>query len=241
MENMEQTVDTGSEPLLFDDMSEDTFAQESPENDESENEGESQGETQETEQEPKTDEKTAKEETSEEKADNDSKEAAQKEEEPAKAAENRKVLKLKDGDKEIELPLDSKLTVSVDGKEEEVSVQELRDNYSGRVAWDKKFTELSTDRKAFEREKFQANETLKDLLKTSEKDAFGLIAKIADHHGEDPIKYVTAFRKQLMAAAEEYYKADESERRLLDLQFERDFYKTRKEADTQSENEQTRS
>lgn len=42
------------------------------------------------------------------------------------------------------------LSISVDGKKEEVSIQELKNNYSGKVHYDKKFTELDNERKAYE-------------------------------------------------------------------------------------------
>lgn len=49
----------------------------------------------------------------------------------------------------------SKIKVKVNGKEEEVSIEELKSNYSGKVAYDKKFTELDKERKTFLNEKTQ--------------------------------------------------------------------------------------
>ena len=45
------------------------------------------------------------------------------------------------------------ITLKVNGKEQEVSLEELKSNYSGKVAYDKKFTELDKERKSFLAEK----------------------------------------------------------------------------------------
>jgi len=50
------------------------------------------------------------------------------------------------GDKETQLPSTAKFKVKVDGKEVETTLEELMGNYSGKTAWDKKFTELDKDR-----------------------------------------------------------------------------------------------
>jgi hypothetical protein len=47
------------------------------------------------------------------------------------------------------------IKLKVNGKEEEVSLDDLKSNYSGKVAYDKKFTELDKERKAFINEKTQ--------------------------------------------------------------------------------------
>ena len=52
---------------------------------------------------------------------------------------------------------DKTISIPVDGKEEEVSVQELVNNYNGKVAWDKRFSELDRERKHYKAEVEEVN------------------------------------------------------------------------------------
>lgn len=57
--------------------------------------------------------------------------------------------------KKYEIPENAEIKVKVDGKNEKVSLTELRDNYSGKQSWDKKFNELSAERKEHQEEREQ--------------------------------------------------------------------------------------
>lgn len=70
----------------------------------------------------------------------------------AKDSEKGKLVKVKQGDKELELATDAEVPVKINGKTEMVKLADLQSNYSGKVVYDKKFKELDTDRKAFEKE-----------------------------------------------------------------------------------------
>jgi hypothetical protein len=100
----------------------------------------------EKEEESKPKEKKAKKEESEEA------EEAPKTEEEKKAAEAKK-LKIRMSDGLYGIEPDAKVRVKIDGEYAEVPVQELINQYSGKVAYDKKFTEIGNEKKALETQK----------------------------------------------------------------------------------------
>lgn len=69
------------------------------------------------------------------------------------ATEAAKALKAYDGDKELDLPLTLSVPVKVDGEESFVTLEKLRESYSGKTAWDKRFSELDNERRQFQLEK----------------------------------------------------------------------------------------
>lgn len=60
------------------------------------------------------------------------------------------------------------IKVKVNGKEEEVSIEELKSNYSGKVAYDKKFTELDKERKSFIKEKTEIENYVNEFRNISQ-------------------------------------------------------------------------
>lgn len=96
----------------------------------------------------------------------DEKEESEKTE--AEKAEDKKVEKLKirmsDGLYGIEK--DAKVRVKIDGEFQEVPVQELINNYSGKTAWDKKFTEIGQEKKQMEVAKQEITKTQTFLKET---------------------------------------------------------------------------
>lgn len=84
-------------------------------------------------QEAKTEDKV------EEKTEEDKKEG----EEDKKLAPNLgKKIRLKDGDEATDISLDATVPVKIKGKKEFVSIKDLRDSYSGKIAYDGQFAEL---------------------------------------------------------------------------------------------------
>lgn len=84
----------------------------------------------------------------EEKKDDDDK--GDKDKEKEERIENKedsqkgKTVKLKDGDKNIEASLDATIKMKVNGKNEFVSIKELRDNFAGKQAWSDKIETANT-------------------------------------------------------------------------------------------------
>lgn len=106
----------------------------------------------------------AKEDTKEEKEDQKEGEEEKETEEEKKEA---KKLKLRMADGLYGIDSDAKVRVKIDGEFQEVPVQELINNYSGKTAWDKKFSEIGNEKKILEQEKAQISKKTEFLNNTA--------------------------------------------------------------------------
>jgi hypothetical protein len=92
----------------------------------------------------------------------------------------------------------------------DVPVQELINNYSGKTAWDKKFTEIGKEKKSLEFEKNQISDQKKELvdhvnnallpLKDKSKNLLDSLMYLVEMSGEDPYN---AYRRIIEANLEE--------------------------------------
>lgn len=90
-----------------------------------------------------------------------------------------------------------KIKTKVDGKEEEVTLAELKSNYAGKVAWDKKFTEVDKKEKAVKSEIESVNRYINDFAaKMRDGDSVGAMQYLASFAGTPP--YMV--KEQLIAA-----------------------------------------
>lgn len=106
-----------------------------------------------------------------------------------KQKESPKLYKFKNGEAEVSIPSDLKIQVKINGKDEDVTFEELRNEYSGKVAWSRKYNELDKERKTFYTEKGQLNSGLKDIHKMATTgNPQGAIFKIAEAIGAEPVK-----------------------------------------------------
>lgn len=104
----------------------------------------------------------------EKKAEKDDEEEAEDKSE-AKKDEEKKVgdkLKIRMADGLYAIEKDAKVRVKIDGNFEEVPVQELINQYSGKVAYDKKFTEIGQKNKELEMKSQHVEKTQKFLKET---------------------------------------------------------------------------
>jgi len=149
----------------------------------------------------------------------------------AEAKQLRKAIRAKLADKEFDLDEESLVPVKINGKEEMIPVKELLGNYSGKVAWDKRFTELSKKEKqnSSNELKFrQAAENFKGAL--MEEDLDVRMFKIASMAGVDPIEYRTKYLGEQINLLEKWYSMSEDERKADAQTYEAKFHKHR--ADT---------
>ena len=77
----------------------------------------------------------------------ESKEPKEGETSEADPKPTRKTIKAKYADTELDLDEEAMVPVKINGKEEMVPIKDLLGNYSGKVAWDKKFSEVDMSRK----------------------------------------------------------------------------------------------
>lgn len=143
----------------------------------------------------------------------------------------RKLIKAKFQDQDIDLDEESVVTVKVNGKDEQVQIKDLLGNYSGKVAWDKKFTDVS------KKEKFNASQELKlrqaaESVKSifSESDIDTRMFKMAKLAGVDPVQYRQQFLNENINLLENWYNMSDDERKADALAYENKFHKNR--ADT---------
>lgn len=160
-----------------------------------------------------------------------------KEEIKEEPAEEVKKLSAKFGDDSIDIPADAVLKHTVDGEEVEVTVQELLNNFSGKEAWDKKFTELGQDKREFSIEKNNYEVEKNDLVgkvnhfveSVSKQDVKGALEGLGKITGANPIDLRRDFLQLMSNEARAYFQLEPEAQKELDMKLENDYYKDREE------------
>lgn len=122
---------------------------------------------------------------------------------------------------------DSKpIKVKVNGKEESVTLKDLKANYSGKVAWDKKFTELDKQNKEIrannerlEKAAFKIKETFQ------EQDPQIRMFRMAELAGVDPVEFFQKMTDDNIKHLEKWQSMSDDERRAEMLEYEKSYYK----------------
>lgn len=138
----------------------------------------------------------------------------------------RKTIKAKFNDSELDLDEEALVPVKINGKEEMVPVKELLGNYSGKVAWDKRFTELSKSEKELKTKELKLR-TAADQVKSimSEQDPDIRMWKLAQIAGVDPVEYRQKFFNDNISMLEKWYNMSDDERKADALAYESKIYK----------------
>jgi hypothetical protein len=107
-----------------------------------------------------------------------------------------KKLRMRMGEELFNVDSDASFKVKVDGKNEDVFLQELINNYSGKTAWDKKFTEIGKEKKTLEVEKAQVTRQSEELkahvakalapLRTKDGNPMDSLLYLVEMSGDDP-------------------------------------------------------
>lgn len=142
-----------------------------------------------------------------------------------------------------EIDEDSIVEVKVDGKKEEVSIKDLMANYSGKVAYDKKFTEFSKEKKGFERKieeyKEERAEVENELSKISNMindqkgNPLDALYYILDKNGGNTVEFKQRVMATLADDFESLMDMDDTERELYWQKEENSFLRKRQENLTQ--------
>jgi len=132
---------------------------------------------------------------------------AKQEESEASEEQIEEIKKLiaKYGDQELEIAANAIFKHKVDGEEVDVELQELLNNYSGKVSYDKKFQEFSSQKKEFEdyktgydKEIDQINKYINDFAdKLKNNDALGALQYFAEFSGMKPHEFKSNLLSQL--------------------------------------------
>lgn len=143
----------------------------------------------------------------------------------------RKTIKAKLADSEFELDEEAVVPVKINGKEEMVQIKDLLGNYSGKVAWDKKFSEVDMTRKQVAAQELKLREVSNLIRETYEEQDPNLkMYKMAQLAGIDPVEFRTKFFNENISLLEKYYSMSEDERKADALAYEANVHKHR--ADT---------
>ncbi|QDP61675.1 MAG: hypothetical protein Unbinned8261contig1001_48 [Prokaryotic dsDNA virus sp.] len=139
-----------------------------------------------------------------------SKKDTPKEEVTEEEIEDIKKLIAKYGDEELEIASNALFKHKVDGEDVDVSLQDLLNNYSGKVSYDKKFQEFSSNKKELEDtqqkheyEIGQINEYINNFAtKIKEEDALGALEYFAEFSGMKPYEFRTELIRQIAPEVE---------------------------------------
>lgn len=146
----------------------------------------------------------------------------------------RKTVKAKFQDTDLELDDETLIPVTVNGKEEMWTLKELRADKSGKVAWDKQFTELSKSKKEIGTKELKLQEISNKIRDAFEEpDSDMKMFKMAQIAGVDPIQFRQKFLNDNISLLEKFYAMSEDERKADALAYEAKIQKHR--ADTLEE------
>lgn len=161
------------------------------------------------------------------------KDAAEEINEQVEAAlvEEIKLLKAKRGDTEYDVAEDAVITVKVDGEDVEVPISELRNNYSGKVAWDKKFTEIGKEKQAFNEEKGMVERYINEFAQRAQSEDKTLALEyLAEISGQDPLAFRRSLRQQMFKEFQRFSEMNESEVKAYELNEENEFLRRQQES-----------
>jgi hypothetical protein len=121
-----------------------------------------------------------------------------------------KKLRMRMGEELFNVDSDASFKVKVDGQNVDVPLQELINNYSGKTAWDKKFTEIGKEKKTLEVEKAQVTKQSEELkkhvsaalapLKNKDGNPMDSLLYLVEMSGDDPYN---AYRRIMESNLEE--------------------------------------
>lgn len=150
------------------------------------------------------------------------------------------------GEDDVELYANTSFKHKVDGEEVDVELQELLNNYSGKVSYDKKFQEFSSDKKDFERYKNEYDNDIEQINgyinnfaeKIKNNDAMGALEYFAEFAGMKPHEFRSNLLNQL--TPEIYRRSEMSPEQLQaeELRSQNDFLQRQQESDQKRSQEE---
>lgn len=123
-----------------------------------------------------------------------------------------KVHKLRSGDKELDVSGDSVVRVPVDGKHEEVSFQDLVNEYSGKKYAERKISEVTRREKEHTEKVTRLNGVVEDLFKRAESDPDDALDWLAEMSGKDAVDMRDKMLRQQYEAMKPIFDMTDDER-----------------------------
>lgn len=151
-----------------------------------------------------------------------------------------KSFKVKSGDKDVDLRGDAALDVTVSGKQEKVTVQDLVNNYAGKVSWERKFSQLDTERKTFQTERQDLQKSIDDLydLAVKQSNPRAAIEKLAEAMGGDGRKIFQQLREEIKKSLDSYKDLSPEEIQVLEKDEELEYLRKKDETRASAEQQQ---
>lgn len=146
------------------------------------------------------------------------------------AAPKAKTYKTKLGEQDIELPGDAKFTVPVDGKQVEVTFEDLKKDYAGRTEWNVRYQELANEKRGlestkrdYETDRTQMRGQVTNIYRAvmDEKNPLKAFQLLAETMGaENPLQYAIEARNQIV---QQYGQAEPEALKQHDIQAENEY------------------
>lgn len=165
------------------------------------------------------------------------------EKKPEQEGPKGKTFKAKVGDDRVEIPDDALIRVKVDGKFEEVSLNDLARNYNGKQSWESKRSEVDNELKTYraEKESFSKEKEavashlttvveLVDKALKGEANPFDAVNYLLDLTGKNTLDYQKAALNNLMDEVENLQSMDDVERELYWQKKEAEYLKKQLES-----------
>lgn len=165
------------------------------------------------------------------------------EKEPKQEGPKGKTFKAKVGDDRVEIPDDALIRVKIDGKFEDVSLNDLARNYNGKQSWESKRSEVDNELKTYrneketftkEKEAVAAHLTtvveLVDKALKGEANPFDAVNYLLDLTGKNTLDYQKAALNNLMDEVENLQSMDDVERELYWQKKEAEYLKKQLES-----------
>ena len=164
------------------------------------------------------------------------------EEEKSKAelkAEAKRIakIKLKMGDKNLEITSDAMIPVKVDGKTIEVPVADVLSSYSSKSQRDREFHQFNSEKKSFETQRQKLGDVVNKSyeLLSQKQDLRGFIEYMSEALGVDGQKLYSDAVEKIRQTVEQDSALSPEERQLKQLQEENKFYRSKAEAQRTAE------
>lgn len=146
-----------------------------------------------------------------------------------------KLIKARSGETEYEIAEDAMFKIKIDGEEVDVSLSDLRNNYSGKTAWDKKFSELDSERKAYLEDKTAVEKYVNEFAELAASgDKMKALEFLATISGQDALQFRRDLRSQVMEEVLTRQQMSEDQIRAMELEEELNFVRRQKESEQQS-------
>lgn len=158
--------------------------------------------------------------------------AEKKKAEQAEKARVKKILaklRKEDGEEDVELDPGLMLKHKVGGKDIDVPLSELLNEFSGKTDWTRKYTDLDKERKEFTQSREQFNGNIRKFHELSKQNPEDAMEFIFDLYGHDSRAVLKGLQEKWLEKYSSYSEMDETERRAAQAEEEKSYYQRKVE------------